>query len=343
MKRFLKTVLPAVGMLLLILEPKFAVSSAREALELCLKSVVPSLFPFFVLSALLSSSLIGAQNRATSLLGRLCGMPPGTESIFLIGLLGGYPTGAQITAQAFRDGAISKDQARRMLGFCSNAGPAFLFGICGSLFPAGWMAWLLWGIHGISAVLTARSLEKVDYQPKILPAGAEISLPAALDRSLRNMARVCGWVILFRLLTGFLEHWLIDLPDIISVLISGMLELTNGCLVLDNVASIGLRFYLCSLFLAFGGLCVTMQTVSVAGDLGIGHYLHGKLLQTSVSGLLSLAVVILFFPGARKTEDFLAFALLVVHLFAYILLKRKKTVAIRKEMMYNQEKQESWT
>ena len=157
------------------------------------------------------------------------------------------------------------------------------------------------------------------------------------------MARVCGWVILFRLLIGFLERWTIGIPDVLSVLISGMLELTNGCMMLKNVGSVGLRFYICSLLLAFGGLCVTMQTVSVAGDLGIGHYLRGKLLQTMFSGLLSLAVVMLFFPAAWKPADFQPFALLVVHLFAYILLKRKKTVAIRKEMMYNQEKQESWT
>jgi hypothetical protein len=45
----------------------------------------------------------------------------------------------------------------------------------------------------------------------------------------------------------------------------------------------GLRFLLCSLFLSFGGLCVTMQTISVTEGLSIRGYLQGKAIQTAFS------------------------------------------------------------
>ena len=136
MNFILKTLLPALSMLILILDPNTAVRSASDAIALCLKTVVPSLFPFFVLSSMLTSALISSRSIILQPIGRFCRMQPGTESILLMGLLGGYPTGAQITAQAWREGTVDHRQARRMLGFCCNAGPAFLFGICGSLFPA---------------------------------------------------------------------------------------------------------------------------------------------------------------------------------------------------------------
>ena len=49
----------AVGMLLLILDSKTAVTGAWDGIELCLRTVIPSLFPFFIISAALTSSLAG--------------------------------------------------------------------------------------------------------------------------------------------------------------------------------------------------------------------------------------------------------------------------------------------
>ena len=62
MKAILKKLLPAISMLILILDPNTAVRSASDAIQLCLKTVVPSLFPFFVLSSMLTSALVGSHS-----------------------------------------------------------------------------------------------------------------------------------------------------------------------------------------------------------------------------------------------------------------------------------------
>ena len=38
----------AVGLLVLIFDSSLAIQGAREGVELCLRTVIPSLFPFFV-------------------------------------------------------------------------------------------------------------------------------------------------------------------------------------------------------------------------------------------------------------------------------------------------------
>ncbi len=85
----------SLGMLALILDGRTAIEGARQGIELCLRTVIPSLFPFFVLSILLTSSLLGSSLIVLRPLGRLFGMPEGAESLLIPAFLGGYPVGRE--------------------------------------------------------------------------------------------------------------------------------------------------------------------------------------------------------------------------------------------------------
>lgn len=274
----------ALGVLMLILDGQTALSGAQEGITLCLRTVIPALFPFFTLSPLLIANMDGRWLRPA---GKLCGIPKGAEGLLLVGFLGGYPTGAQCVAQSARSGQLSKAQAQRMLSFCNNAGPSFLFGMVAQLFPGTGYAWLLWGIHIISALLTALLLPREDSGPVSLSA-ANMTLPQALRNAVLTMALVCGWVIFFRIGIAFLSRWFLWLlPRTAQVIAVGILELSNGCWALREIEQISLRFLICSGMLGFGGVCVSLQTRSVTGGLSMKTYFLGKLLQTGISLLLA--------------------------------------------------------
>lgn len=288
----------AVGVLLLILDGKTALRGASEGLELCIRTVIPSLFPFFVLVPMLTGSLLGRRIWVLRRIGRLTGIPEGAEPIFLSGLLGGYPIGAGCIDAAMRQGQLSRWDARRMMGFCSNAGPSFLFGIAGAMFPQKWAGWALWGIHILSAVLVGAVLPGRSRARAGTAGSRDITLPGALRAAVGSMALVCGWVVLFRVVIAFLDRWFLWLvPDGVRVVICGLLELTNGCCALNGIGNTGLRFVICAGMLSFGGLCVAMQTANAAQEVGLGAYFPGKLLQSLFSILLSLAVQPLFPQG----------------------------------------------
>lgn len=292
LRRILVGFLSGLGILLLVIDAKTGFTGAKEGIDLCLATVIPSLFPFFVLTGLLTSVLAGIPAGPLKLIGRFCRLPEGAEALLIIGLLGGYPAGAQIIGQAYRSGIVGKKQARRLIGFCNNPGPAFLFGICGRLFPVRWMVWALWGQLILSAMLTARITETHESCAKTLQAQSVITMPQAVVTALRSTAIVCGWVILFRILIAYLDlYFLYGTNSVWKSLFCGLLELTNGCYMLGEVSTDSARFLLAGLTLTFGGVCVCMQTASVIGDLGTLHYLRGKLIQTCVSMLLSLPLV----------------------------------------------------
>ena len=289
------------GIFLLIMDPQTGLAGASEGLELCIRTVIPSLLPFFFLSVLLTSHLAGKETPWLRPVGKLLRLPTGGEAIFLIGILGGYPVGAQAVAQAWSAGRLDQQNARRMLGFCSNAGPSFLFGILGAVFSSPAAPWALWFIHILSAMLVGILLPGCKQAAMAAPERGSMAPSQALERALRIMANVCGWVILFRVVICFLDRWVLWLfPAVVKNILLGTLELTNGCCMLGSIKSEGLRFILASCFLAFGGLCVSMQTVSVTGKLGTGWYFPGKVLQTMFSFLMAWGYQAIFYPASSR-------------------------------------------
>ena len=269
-------IVAVLGMVVLILDGKTALTGASQGVILCAQQVIPSLLPFFLLSGAVLRDLKGG--------GSVLGIP---TSIGVCGFLGGYPMGARSVGQAYASGALNRDQAERLLGCCCNAGPAFFFGMLPALFPEKWMVWALWAIHVGSALLVwaLGPGEKIRMSP--LPAGS-----GGMQEAVKAMGTVCGWVIFFRVWIAFLSRWVFwAIPLPVQAAVTGLLELVNGCSALGYVGDVGLRFILCSGMLGFGGICVAMQTKSVIGDLPMRPYLRGKLIQTGFSLVLAWGVV----------------------------------------------------
>ena len=330
--------LAAIGMLVLIFDGRSAMQGAADGIQICIKSVIPSLFPFFVLSILLTSTISNYSFRFLFPIGRLCGMRNGIEPLLLTGLLGGYPVGAQSVIQAYRQGQLTKSETERLLGFCSNAGPAFIFGIAGNLFSSPWIVWILWAVHILSAIIVGailpdRQTGTVDFSNNV-----SIDLATAVTKALKITATVSGWIILFRIVIAFLNHWFLWLlPQWLQLLCIGILELANGCHSLIQTESEPVRFVLCAVILGFGGVCVGMQTVSVTGEFGTGMYFPGKLMQGICSVILASLIAPFIFTNITLQFGFAAagIAILMLSFIRILLSPAKKRVAFWKNRVYN--------
>ena len=310
-KQFWMGFAASLGMLILIFDGKTALEGTQDGLNLCMKTVIPSLFPFFLLSRLITESFSSISFSILKPLMHICKIPNGAEGILISGFLGGYPVGAQCIANAYHSDQLSREDAERMLGFCNNAGPAFLFGIISQQFPNHSYVWALWIIHMLSAFSAGIFFRSACSEYVQAQEPASISLTDALHSSIRIMSTVCGWVIWFRILISFLQKWILWLfPVEVTVFFTGLLELSNGCCELQRIADIPVRFVICSTLLAFGGLCVTMQTISVTKGLSMIQYFKGKLLQTLFSFLLSLSFV---HPKIIPVPAILVFSLCILH------------------------------
>ena len=324
-KKLLYSILSAAGVFVLILDGHTALVGASEGISLCINTVIPSLFPFIFLCSVLTNTMWGERFPLLIPIARAVGIPKGGESLLISSVLGGYPTGAQAIASAYCEKRLAWSDAVHLLSFCSNAGPAFLFGMLPIQFPDITFIWALWLIQIMSALIIGLiyyrpAIETVNFHSK------HFSVSESLSQTVKTMSLVCGWIVLFQILTQFIGQWFLwYFPKPIQVIITGLLELSSGCCILSDIASVSLRFLVCTIFLSFGGICVTLQTASVIGELPLRPYLKGKLMQSLISLLIALVYLVIGWPAIP-----IALAGIVS-----ILRFRKKVVDFCKYPMYN--------
>ena len=324
-RRLFTACFSAAAMIVLILDGQTALTGALKGTELCLKTVIPSLFPFLFLCSALTSALWGQSYPWLHPLTNILGIPRGGESLLLAGILGGYPAGAQVIGEAYHDERLSESDATHLLSFCSNSGPAFLFGVASHSFSEIKIVCALWIIQLLSSFFTGilgmhRTSNNSVFSPKT------VSLSELLARSIITIYLICGWIVLFQILKEFIQRWFLwYFPEEIQVFVTGLLELSSGCSSLSNIESDALRFLICSVLLSFGGICVTMQTVSIIHHLSIKSYLRGKGLQTIISLFLSVMYLILGWI-------FLAVTVLLILIF---IIYRKKELDFHTHPVYN--------
>lgn len=286
-------VIAMIGMFVIILDAKTAMEGASEGLQICIRTVIPSLFPFFFLTKIVTASSGQFSYKFLRPIGQICKIPPGSEILLFLGWFGGYPIGAQVLEAALLNGCIDRKSAERMLGFCNNPGPAFIFGITGLLFDKPNIPWILWGILILSALVTGMLIPG---ESKSVSGKIQIPKANYMTDSLKSMATVCGWIILFRTILNIMNRWFLWLvPVSWQVILTGILEISNGCLGLFAVQNPAIRFIIAATILSAGGLCVAMQTVSVSPSLNHKTYFIGKAIQTVLVIPLSQIITMIIF------------------------------------------------
>ena len=141
--------------LALMFWPKDSMAAARDGLTLCYNVIIPSLFPFFVLSALVVDlGLAGHLGRALEGIMRpLFNVPGACAPALALGFVGGYPVGARTALQLYQKGMCTKTEAERLLSFCNNSGPAFILGVVGAgVFASSRVGVLLYLAHAAASV-----------------------------------------------------------------------------------------------------------------------------------------------------------------------------------------------
>ena len=217
--------------LLLFLFPEESVAAAREGISLCMDVLIPSLFPFFVLSSLLiSTGLAGLCARPLeSFMRPLFGVGGAGAAALSLGLIGGYPVGARTVAQLVQRRECSQTEARRLSLFCNNCGPAFFIGAAGvGVFGAKEAGFLLLGANLKAAVLlgilfhvfgkeTAQEETRKRERPARAPLTTEF--PQCVRNAFSSTLGVCAYVILFSVLTRLADCSGL-LPFLVNVLSS---------------------------------------------------------------------------------------------------------------------------
>ena len=311
MEMKLKTSLLAAGTLAaaaaLLFFPAQSAAGAGKGVAYSLEILIPSLYPFMVLSVFvvksgLSEKIGGALEGLTQKLFRL---PGSTAASVLMSVIGGFPAGARSVETLYEQKLIDDRQAERMLFFGVNAGPSFIITAVGIgflksaqagalLFCTQLIVFFLLGL--ISGAMGKKSTSPTSAKKSIGIGAAQAFIASAADGAASTL-NMCCFVILFATLLNLLRVFVKD--PLLSLLLSAFLEVTGGC---SDLAKQGAPLWAVAFAIGWGGICVHFQVFAFTEKIQYSkvRFLFFRLLQGVLSAGVAFVLTTLF-PQSVET------------------------------------------
>ena len=294
---------------LLLKNAEIAVDHMRAGLRLCASTVIPSLFPFMVVSEWLVSSGIG--NRRGRSARRFLGISGEALPAILLGALCGFPVGAKTAIALYDSGRLSGRETEWLLTFCNTPSPGFLISAVGiSMFGCRSFGIFLY-VAALGSSLAVgvlfRILRPIPRQEAIpssfRPVTASASFSRGIASATSSMLSVCACVVFFTSVIGCLSHATdaLCLPSAVEAFLFGIFEISSGVSAAADEPS-AIRLALCGFAVGWSGISVHCQILSVGSGRGISFkpYFLSKVLQ----GLFCAAAAYVY--GKRIAPDILA-------------------------------------
>jgi sporulation integral membrane protein YlbJ len=293
-----------------------AADYARRALTLVATALVPSLFPFMVISDLLYRcgfvSLVGKHlEKPMRKIFRISGEGAG---VMLLGMLCGFPIGAKCAVALYDSGSLGASECERLITLSSLPSAAFCISTVGlSLFSSIGVGIALYLSTVLSSFVVGavvarlfRTAEentpiKKEAPPRELSVG---DITEAVTSSAIGVVKISGFVVFFSVVLGVLGDVapLERLGGAPVALLYSLLELTSGVAKTAALSDNGAALFLTAFALGWSSLSIHLQITSLATGraLRFSRYLISKLLVGVISAVL-VRVGTSIFPASIKS------------------------------------------
>lgn len=305
-----KTLAYLLLIIVILSKPDATFQYAYEGLYQWAAKMVPTLFPFMMISSIMVYS--GADLELGHMLSRVLKKiykysSYGLYAIFM-GFFCGFPMGAKVVSDLYEKDKISKTEADSLLAFCNNIGPAYFMGIIiPILHECGYHNTLpfVFGMYGIPAVYGIvygfiRKRQNTQNQPlDIMPDTSDtpkLSLAATLKKSCmdntQSLIILGGYITFTNAFRIFLDFIPLSIDN--KNILSSFLEIIGGVQAIYTTTLLPeQKVFWIMTALCFGGVSCIMQTSSFLerSGLSISHYLKHKLITTIISALYYFIII----------------------------------------------------
>lgn len=292
-------------MILFALLPQIYIPTAKKGILLFVNNVLPSLFPFFFFTKLLTQLQIFSiqQTNKKSFTNKLFGLPRSCLYIFLLSILSGYPVSAKIIADLKKENQLNENETIRCLALCSTSGPVFILGTVGFLFLNNITAGIiLLTSHILASICNGIIFRKFSYKnmknDAFLNKNGNLinkknyektsileAISNSIFESIKSIFVVGGYIILFYILIEILNnsHILYPIQQVLTftlspfhipatyanAILSGCLELTRGCFELATLPLPKFNIICISGLLGWSGISILLQSLHFLKDTKI--------------------------------------------------------------------------
>ena len=320
------TIFITLFIILFIINLNTCMQSTCTGLNLVIKAILPTIFPFSVICNLIIhydgisfySNILGPIICKPLKLSNCSSFP------IVASLLCGYPLGCKYCCDLYELGCISKEEYLRLLNIASNASPIFLIGSVGAamlgnikygfiLLLGNYLAPLIIGFF--TKKNTHEFNNSNEYPLKIDGSyNFGIIIKTSIENAINTTLQVGAFVIIFSIIIGIIKNnSLINIifnnvekllslsPNSLYGIFLGSIEYTNGCKILTSISSsIIFKLSAISFICSFSGLSIIGQISSFTGKFNVSlkKYSFIKFIQ----GIISFIITFIFSSIFISTE-----------------------------------------
>lgn len=320
------TIFITLFIILFIINLNTCMQSTFTGLNLVIKAILPTIFPFSVICNLIIhydgisfySNILGPIICKPLKLSNCSSFP------IVASLLCGYPLGCKYCCDLYELGCISKEEYLRLLNIASNASPIFLIGSVGAamlgnikygfiLLLGNYLAPLIIGFF--TKKNTHEFNNSNEYPLKIDGSyNFGIIIKTSIENAINTTLQVGAFVIIFSIIIGIIKNnSLINIifnnvekllslsPNSLYGIFLGSIEYANGCKILTSISSsIIFKLSAISFICSFSGLSIIGQISSFTGKFNVSlkKYSFIKFIQ----GIISFIITFIFSSIFISTE-----------------------------------------
>lgn len=325
-KRYIMAVTILSACVVVLINSEQIAEAVRRGINICVCSVIPSLFPMIFLSQYLIKS--GSAEEVGKILNKpteiLFGLPGVCGVAVLTGMFGGFPAGARASETLVQSGVINRRQGERLAAIAFSSGPGFTIGMIGAeLYKNKSVGLLILTAQIVSCIILGIELKLIEGSESVcahIPLGqskppqcskSDAFVESAADTASTIIA-MCSFIIVFQIISEMLDVagaisfvsdvlGKVGLGQYAEYFIPGIMEVTGGSILSVNV---GLPFT--AFVVGFGGLSVHFQNFAICREINLNKfkYIAIRFVQGLICSLLvSFALKIPYFANLCQTTS----------------------------------------
>lgn len=230
--------------------------AVRSGIDKSVYLLIPSLFPSMVLSSVISKSGI------IRCIARYLPVEADAFEVFVLGNIGGYPTGAKLVCEKISRGELDKETAAKMLKYAYNSGPAFCIGVVGlGLFGSATIGLAIYLTEFavnltlfIISQLKVRKVKRLYTMYDVNTAQITESVMSSFNASLTITAFVMIFAAINAILSGIFD--------------TGKYKYFTAIIDITTISDLSsTTFSVACLLVCFGGLCVITQVSAITSGI----------------------------------------------------------------------------
>ena len=264
-----------------------------DGLSFSVKTIIPTLFPFFILSDIWADVFVISQNGIVSkCFQKAFHLNKVSITAFILGLICGFPVGVKTAAQLYKDKRITKEELSHICGFANNPSAAFVISGVGAAILGN----IFTGIRLYIAVIISAIIVGIIFRQKDMSlvdsdviSRQSFSLVESIKNAALSSLNVMAYIVFFSALTSLVS--VITNNSFVTTIFSVFFEVGNAVNSISKIENIDkpLCLSLIGFALGFSGLSVHLQAFSfLPREVSKKKYLFMKLIQAVICALLIL-------------------------------------------------------